>query len=209
MDAAAKALGMSTTDLRTAMQSGQSLESIASSKGISKDGLIASMTAAIQQANPSISADQAGKVATAIATHTPPTVGTAPGGQSTDMGADGVGGTASTSGTTSTSGHHHHHHAMSAAMDSVAKLLGTTTSDLTTSLQNGQSLATVASSKGLSQSDLVKAISSALQQADSNLSSDRATQLANALATGTPPANQGQSWSNGVPGAASTFSVAA
>jgi hypothetical protein len=71
MDAAATALGMSASDLRTALQSGQSLASIASSKGISQSTLTAAMASAIEQANPSISADQATKVATAIATRTP------------------------------------------------------------------------------------------------------------------------------------------
>jgi tape measure domain-containing protein len=37
MDAAAKLLGMSASDLRSALQSGQSLADIASSKGISQD----------------------------------------------------------------------------------------------------------------------------------------------------------------------------
>ena len=72
MDAAATTLGMSASDLRTALQSGQSLASIASSKGISEDTLTAAMAAAIEQANPNISADQATAVATAIATRTPP-----------------------------------------------------------------------------------------------------------------------------------------
>jgi uncharacterized protein YidB (DUF937 family) len=198
MDAAAKALGMNSSDLRTALQSGQSLASIASSNGVSKDQLIASMTTAIQQANPGISPDQAAKVATAIATHTPPA-----------MGVDASGGTQSTGGTAATGGHHHRHHAMSAAMDAAAKMLGTTTSDLASSLSGGQSLTSLASSKGVSQADLVKSISSALQGADSNLSADQAGQLATNLATATPPATQGQPWADPTSGPSSTFSVAA
>ncbi len=46
MDAAAQALGMSTTDLRTALQSGQSLSSLAASKGVSQDSLISAISSA-------------------------------------------------------------------------------------------------------------------------------------------------------------------
>ena len=202
MDAAAKALGMSTSDLRTALQSGQSLESIASSKGVSQDTLVAAMSSAIQEANPGISADQATKVATAIATRQPPA------GPPPDAAAGATDPTSVTGGTSATSGHHHHrHHAMAAAMDAAAKALGTTTSDLTTALQSGQSLASIASSKGVSQDDLVKAISSALQQADSGMTADRATQMATALATATPQ-SQGQPWA-GATGSTSTYSVLA
>ena len=209
MDAAATALGMSASDLRTALQSGQSLASIASSKGISEDTLTAAMAAAIEQANPSISADQATKVATAIATRTPP-AGSAP-AQTGDMSSATQATTGTTTGTTATSGHHHHHHhhAMSTAMDATAQLLGTTTTALATSLQSGQTLAQIASSKGISQDDLVKAISSALQQADSNLSADQATQMATTLATGTPPAGQSQPWATGTANASSTYTVLA
>jgi hypothetical protein len=76
-------------------------------------------------------------------------------------------------------------------------------------MQSGQSLASIASSKGVSQKDLVSAIATALQGADSNLSADQATQVATAMATGTPPNGQAQPWSTGPSGSQSTFSVAA
>jgi hypothetical protein len=69
---------MSSSDLISALQSGQSLSSIASSKGLSQDKLVAAMATSIQQANPGVSADQATKVATAIATRTPPAGGMPP-----------------------------------------------------------------------------------------------------------------------------------
>ena len=56
MNGAAKALGMSSNDLISALQSGQSLASIASSKGLSEDKLVAAMATSIQQANPGVSA---------------------------------------------------------------------------------------------------------------------------------------------------------
>jgi uncharacterized protein YidB (DUF937 family) len=209
MDAAATTLGMSASDLRTALQSGQSLASIASSKGISEDTLTAAMAAAIEQANPNISADQATAVATAIATRTPPAA-SAPAQTGTSSGSTQAT-TGATTGTTAASGHHHHHHhhAMSTALDATAQLLGTTTTDLATSLQSGQTLAQIASAQGVSQNDLVTAISNALQQADSNLSSDQATQLATTLATGTPPAGQAQPYATGTTGTSSTYNILA
>jgi hypothetical protein len=207
---AAAALGMTLSDLRTAYQSGQSLSAIASSKGMSQDALVAAMASAIQQANPSFSADQASQVATAIATRTPPAgsafgVGaTAPGGLTQATGATAAAATAPAGGH-----HHHHHHAMSTAVGAVASLLGTTTTDLATSLQSGQSLASIASSKGVSQNALVGAISTALQGADSSLSADQAAQLATTLATGRPPTNQQSPWATATAGPSSTFTVAA
>ncbi len=206
MDAAAKLLGMSSSDLRSAMQSGQSLAAIASSKGITQDQLTAAMAAAIQQANPNISADQATKVATAIATRTPPAGGPP---QSAGQGTDTAGSTQGTAGTTATQGHHHHHHARAAAMDAASQLLGMSTSDLTSSLQSGQSLASIASSKGVSQDDLVNAMATALQGVDSNLTADQATQLATQMATQTP-GTQNQPWAAGTQQAAGTsFSITA
>ena len=201
IDAAATLMGMSDSELRTALQSGKSLTSIASSKGITQGALTSAMTAAIQQANPGISSDQATKVATAIAARTPPAGG--PGGPGGAPPADGVNGTAATKG-------HHHHHAGATAMDATSQLLGVSTTDLISSLQSGQSLASVAKSNGVSQDDLVKTIAAALQKADTNLSSDQATQLATQLATQTRSSGTGQSWSAGSAAASpSTYSVLA
>jgi hypothetical protein len=94
-------------------------------------------------------------------------------------------------------------------MDTAAKTLGTTTSDLMTQLQSGKSLASIASSTGVSQTDLVKDISTALQSADSKLSSDQATKLATNLVNGTQQNNQQQAWSTGNTDASSTYSVIA
>jgi uncharacterized protein YidB (DUF937 family) len=189
MDAAAKLLGMSVSDLRSALQSGKSLADIASSKGISQDKLTAAMAAAIQQANPSVSSEQATKVATAIATRTPPAGGPPPDAtQGTDS-------TQDASGTTATQGHHHRHHAGGAAMDAAAKALGMSTTDLMSSLQSGQSLTSIAKTKGVSQDDLVKTMATALQGADSNLTADQATQIATQMATRTP-GTQDQPWAS-------------
>jgi uncharacterized protein YidB (DUF937 family) len=211
MDAAATALGMSASDLRTAMQSGQSLASIASSKGISQDALTAAMATAIQATNPNVSADQATKVATAIATRIPPAGGPAGGPPAGGPPpADATDSTQGTSAASATSGHHHHHHhAAAAAMDAAAQTLGMSTSDLMSSLQSGQTLADIAKSKGVSQADLTKAMSTALQGVDSNLSADQATAMATQMITGTD-GSQNQTWAAGTgPASASTYTVTA
>ena len=199
LDAAAKLLDMSASDLRSAMQSGQSLASIASSKGISQDTLTAAMASAIEEANPTISADQANKVATSIATLTPPTDD-----------ADSAQGTSGTSGTQAAGGHHHRHNAGAAAMDAAASTLGMSATDLASSLQSGQSLATIAKSKGVSLDDVVKAMATALQDADSNLSSEQATAIATQMANRTPGSQEGP-WAatSGSVTGASTYSVTA
>ena len=203
MDAAAKLLGMSSSDLRTALQSGQSLTSLASSKGITQDALTSAMATAIQQANPNITADQATKLATQIATRTRPTPAQQPATQD-----PAAAGTTDTTGTTATHGHHHHHHGGAAAMDAASKLLGMSTTDLTSALQSGQSLTSIASSKGVSQNDLVNAMATALQGANSNLSTDQATDIATRMATQTP-GTQNQPWAAGTTEAPSTFSITA
>jgi uncharacterized protein YidB (DUF937 family) len=200
MDAAAKLLGMSSSDLRTALQSGQSLTSIASSKGVTQDALTSAMATAIQQANPNVTADQATRLATQIATRTRPTPAQQPATQ--DPAAAG------TTGTTTTQGHHHHHHGGAAAMDAASKLLGMSTTDLTSALQSGQSLTSIASSKGVSQSDLVNAMATALQGANSNLTTDQAMGIATQMATQIPGA-QNQPWTAGSQEAPSTFSITA
>jgi hypothetical protein len=209
MDAAAKLLGMSSSDLRTALQSGQSLVSIASSKGISQDALVGAMASAIQEANPDISTDQATKVATAIATRVPPAAST-PNGPAVGPASEAPSNGAATGTTAADHKHgHHRHHAAAAAMDAAAKVLGTTTSDLVSSLQSGQSLATIASAKGVSQDDLIKAISSALSQADSSLSTDQATQLATAMVTGPATPDPSRQWAAAPSATASTFAILA
>ena len=200
MDAAAKLMGMSASDLRSAMQSGQSLASIAASKGITQSALTAAMSSAIQQANPSVTADQATKVATAIATRTA-SAGGQPPANAADPGQ-------SVSGTSATHGHHHHH-AGGAAMDAASQLLGTSTSDLMSSLQSGQSLASIAKSKGVSQDDLVKAMATALQGVNSSLTADQATQLATRMAT-QAAGTQSQVWGAGAQDSGtSTYSITA
>lgn len=62
MDAAATALGMSLTDLRSAVQGGQSLTSLAQAKGVSVDALTSSISAALTTADPSLSGSRAAQI---------------------------------------------------------------------------------------------------------------------------------------------------
>ena len=94
-------------------------------------------------------------------------------------------------------------------MDAAAKLLGMSTTDLMSSLQNGTSLASIAKSKGVSQDNLANAMATALQGADANLSADQASQIATQMATQTP-GTQNQAWvAAGQQTAPSTFSITA
>jgi hypothetical protein len=94
-------------------------------------------------------------------------------------------------------------------MDAASQLLGESTADLMASLQSGQSLSSIAQSKGVSQDDLVEAMASALQGADSNLSADQANQIATQMATQTPGA-QNQRWAAGTnQTGTSTYSITA
>jgi hypothetical protein len=63
MDAAAQALGLSSTDLRSALKSGQSLSALAQSKGVSTDTLAAAISGAVAKANPSLSSARAQQIA--------------------------------------------------------------------------------------------------------------------------------------------------
>ena|SRR5690242_15562855 len=63
MDAAAKALGMSSDDLKSELKSGKSLEDIAKQKGVSTDTLKSAISNALTQGNSKLSADRANEIA--------------------------------------------------------------------------------------------------------------------------------------------------
>jgi preprotein translocase subunit SecD len=112
---------------------------------------------------------------------------------------------------TAAQGHHHHHHhgGGAAAMNAASQLLGMSPSDLASALQSGQSLASVASSQGVSQSALVSAMATALQGSNSNFTASQASQLATQMLSANP-GTQNQPWgASAQPTAASTFSVGA
>ena len=59
MDAAAKALNMSTSDLQAALKSGQTIASLAQSKDVSIDTLTSTISSTLTKANPALSSDRA------------------------------------------------------------------------------------------------------------------------------------------------------
>jgi hypothetical protein len=76
-------------------------------------------------------------------------------------------------------------------MTETAKLLGMSSSELTRQLQSGKPLDSVASSKGVSQSAVVKSVESDLKTnapaGAPSLSGSQLTQLATSIASGAPP----------------------
>ena len=109
-------------------------------------------------------------------------------------------------GTTGTHPHHHHHHGGGGAMSAASQLLGMSTSDLVAALQSGQSLASIASSRGVSQNALVSALAAAIKGSNSNLTADQATQIATQMANRTSAA-QAQPAGGVQQAAASTWAV--
>ncbi len=68
MDSLSKTLGVSTDDLKAArQQGGGGIAALAASKGISGDQLLATITQALQQADPSLSTDRIQQIASRIA----------------------------------------------------------------------------------------------------------------------------------------------
>jgi uncharacterized protein YidB (DUF937 family) len=63
LDAAASALSMTAADLKSALSGGQTIASLAQSKGISSDSVTSAISSALTSANPSMSADRAAQVA--------------------------------------------------------------------------------------------------------------------------------------------------
>ena len=93
---------------------------------------------------------------------------------------------ASTSGTSSVGGDGQKPRPFRAAMDAAASALGLQPKDLFAALQSGQSLADIAKSKGVSQDQLVSAMSTAITKANPSISADQANQIAQRLATQVP-----------------------
>lgn len=63
MDAAAQTLGVSSSDLMSALNNGQSLASIAQAKGVSTDSLTSAISGALTKANPSLTSARAQQIA--------------------------------------------------------------------------------------------------------------------------------------------------
>ncbi|HOT78672.1 MAG TPA: hypothetical protein PKY13_01735 [Microthrixaceae bacterium] len=110
IESAAKALDMSESDVRDALAGGSTLEDLATSKGVSKDDLLAAVTdglaAGAAKHGRQLSADQITEFATHLidGTQPPPPTGGAAGGADSDLTASGLRGVDTGAG--HTRGHH-------------------------------------------------------------------------------------------------------
>jgi hypothetical protein len=157
--AAAAYIGIPAADIRTQLASGKSLADIAVANGKTRDGLIAALVAAEQQ-EISTFVDQKG-----TANPGGPGFGFGPGRD----GRIGFG-------------------AQGDPLAAAATFLGTTTADLKTKMQGGQTLAQIATAAGKTRDALIQALvtdaKTKIDQAktDGKLTADQAAQLATGLA---------------------------
>ena len=147
MQSAGSVLGMSTSDLATALRSGQSLAQIAQQKGVSQSDLTTAVTQALNTAgqNGATLPTDASTMAQQIINHT--------GGPSGRH-------------------HHHHHHgggstdgsssgsdSADSMLSSISNALGMQPTDLLQSLVSGTSLQTLAQQHGVSEQSLEDLVS--------------------------------------------------
>lgn len=194
MDAAAEALGMSTSDMRGALRGGQSLASLATAKGVSTDTLTSAISSALTTADSSLSSDKANSIAQAIVSGQQPQQATGkgrgsggPGGPGggpppgPPPGGGGPGGPGGPGGAGGVSPDQ-----TDDALSAVADALDSDEDDLLKQLQSGQSLTDIASAAGMSTQKLTDTITSALKASDSSLSDTDAAGLAQKIIEGPP-----------------------
>ena len=136
----AQLLGVSTSQLSSDLQQGDTLSSLAGSAGVSSSALLSSVEADLKTNAPqgaTISASQLQQMATSIIN------GQAPGG------AHGPG--------------RSHAHGSPPAMSNTAQLLGISTDQLSSDLGSGQTLSSLASSAGVSSSSLLSSVEADLK----------------------------------------------
>ena len=152
IDSAAKALGMSDEDVRSALKNGKSLDDLAQEKGVSHDDLVSAiksgLPARIQQSG------QADQIAESISTRTGPPQPPAPPSVAASRGS----GPDAISGVLGSSLDASQH----ATLDGLSSLLGTTSEDLMTSLRGGTSLAQMIEDKGVDRDQLASVLQDGL-----------------------------------------------
>jgi hypothetical protein len=160
MTGAATYIGISAADLRTQLAAGKSLADIAVANGKTRDGLIAALVAA-EQTSISTLVDQKGTAN--------------PGGPGN--GGPGLGGR----------GFGFGFGVQGDPLAAAATFLGTTTADLRTKMQGGQTLAQIATAAGKTRDALIQALvadaKTKIEQAktDGKVTADQATQLETGL----------------------------
>jgi lambda repressor-like predicted transcriptional regulator len=147
---AAKALGMSTDDVKSALQSGKSLDDLAKDKGVSHDDLVAAIKAGMPKGLQN--SDKANAIAERIVTTKGmPAGGPPPGGRPDGDGATGTG----VFGANLTA-------TQSKTLDQLASLLGTDSNSLLSSLKSGTSLADMVQSQGIDSGKLASVLQDGL-----------------------------------------------
>lgn len=162
--AAATALGMTVSDLRTVLLSGESLAAVAATKGVSIDTLSVAIPAALMQVDPTMSAARATALAQRMI--------------------DGRHAAQHPGHDDRVEHEHRGGAAMPAAFSAAAQALGLTRNALASALESGQTLSGLASTSGISQASLAGSIGDAIARADSTLSPDRAATIAQQLVQG-------------------------
>lgn len=150
----AEKLGMSVSDLKSAMQSGTTLDSIAGSKGVSKADLLGAIKDGLAAGKPAdapeLSTTQLDQLAESIAT----------GAMQGPGGAGGAGGAGRPMGPPPPP--HGTNRADDSTIDTVASLLQMSTTDLLDSLTGGTSLSQLAKDRGVSADALLDSISTGM-----------------------------------------------
>ncbi len=127
-DTIAKALGMTTADLQTAVQSGKSIAALAKEKGVDVQKIIAVLVAEEQSEHPEMNSADITQRVTDRVNGVAPTGGPMGGHMGGERGGPG---------------------GFRAHADTLAKALGVTTTDLQSAMQSGKSIATLAKEKGV------------------------------------------------------------
>jgi uncharacterized protein YidB (DUF937 family) len=175
----AQLLGISGSTLSTDLQSGTTLAKLAQQKGVSSSDLLASVEKDLQanapQGAPTLTSTQIEQIATNVINGTPPTPPNGPASSGEQGGASGTGGPPALS------------------LSNTAQLFGVSSSDLSTDVQSGTTLAELAQQKGVSSSDLLASVEKDLQadapQSAPSLSSDQLGQIATNIINGTQPSS--------------------
>ena len=191
--AAEHVLGMSAREVRSGLDSGSTLADLASQRGIDQDKLVSAMAAAITAEQPGISASRATEIATRMATTTPPAHPTAASGAARGPGGPrGAGGppptppgggkvdeTDETDATGSTD-----ETEAKTLLEKLAALLGVTTEELLSSLEGGQTLGGLATSRGVDPAAVAATVESTLKNSGSRQIARNASAIADALVDG-------------------------
>jgi LysM repeat protein len=169
-------LGLSSQQLQSDLQSGQTLSSLAQQQGVSTSSLLSSVEQDLQanapQGAPSLSSSQLQQFANNIINGNPP---------AGSQGSRGISAYESQSGSA----------ARGPSFSNTAQLLGVSAQQLQSDLQSGQTLSSLAQQQGVSTSSLLSSVEQDLQanapQGASSLSSSQLQHFANNVINGNLP----------------------